>query len=200
MRSMQLMANKSELDNFLSFLQKIQPLSSAALEAILALCSLIPVPKNQNLQQIGQTCRTIYFVKEGLARIFYLKEDNEVTEYFAFENDLIIRAESLFTGKPSQKAIQALEMTVFIGIPAEQLFALFDTFPEIERLFRKIIEQAYVHTVHRMEAIQFHSAEERYAQLLEEKPDLIKRISLKHIASYLGITQVSLSRIRASIR
>jgi len=80
------------------------------------------------------------------------------------------------------------------------LFSLFDQYPDIERLFRKIIEQAYVHTVNRMEAIQFHSAEERYAQLLEEKPSLIQRISLKHIASYLGITQVSLSRIRAAFR
>ncbi|HSF54107.1 MAG TPA: Crp/Fnr family transcriptional regulator [Algoriphagus sp.] len=194
------MTNKTELDSFLNFLQKIQPLSPEALEAILSLCSLVPIRKNQNLQNIGQKCRTIYFVKEGLARIFYLKGDIEVTEYFAFENDLIIRAESLFTGKPSMKAIQALENTIFIGIPAEQLFSLFDTFPEIERLFRKIIEQAYVHTVHRMEAIQFHTAEERYAQLLDEKPDFIKRISLKHIASYLGITQVSLSRIRAAIR
>lgn len=194
------MANRTELDSFLNFLQKIQPLSPEALEAIYSLCALISIRKNQNLQEIGQRCRTIYFVRTGLARIFYLKDDNEVTEYFAFENDLIIRAESLFTGKPSMKAIQALENTVFIGIPSEALFSLFDQYPEIERLFRKIIEQAYVATVNRMEAIQFHSAEERYAQLLDEKPDLIRRISLKHIASYLGITQVSLSRIRAAIR
>ena len=191
---------KSELDGFLSFLQKIQPLSPEAFDAILSLCSLVPIQKNQNLQEIGQRCKTIYFVKDGLARIFYLKDGVEVTEYFAFENDLIIRAESLFTKKPSRKAIQALEDTVFIGIPADLLFSLFDVYPQIERLFRKIIEQAYVHAVNRMEAIQFHSAEERYAQLLEEKPDLIKRIPLKHIASYLGITQVSLSRIRAAIR
>jgi CRP-like cAMP-binding protein len=190
----------SKLDGFINFLGKIQALSPAAQEAILSGCSLILVDKNQNLQDIGQKCRTIYFVKEGLARIYYLKDGIEVTEYFAFENDLIIRAESLFTGKPSMKAIQALEKTVFIGIPAELLFSLFDQFPEIERLFRKIIEQAYVNTVNRMEAIQFHAAEERYAQLLEEKPSLIQRISLKHIASYLGITQVSLSRIRAAVR
>lgn len=190
----------SNLNGFLNFLGDIQALSPKAQEAILSHCSLVPVSKNQILQEIGQTCRTIYFVKEGLARIFYLKDGVEVTEYFAFENDLIVRAESLFTGKPSMKAIQALETTIFIGIPAEQLFSLFDRFPQIERLFRKIIEQAYVHTVNRMEAIQFHSAEERYAQLLTEKPTLIQRISLKHIASYLGITQVSLSRIRAAIR
>lgn len=190
----------TELGGFVNFLNKIQPLSSKAEEAILSLCSLVPIAKNQNLQDIGQKCRTIYFVKEGLARIFYLKDGIEVTEYFAFENDLIIRAESLFRDKPSTKAIQALENTVFIGIPSEALFSLFDNHSDIERLFRKIIEHAYVHTVNRMEAIQFHAAEERYALLLDEKPSLIQRISLKHIASYLGITQVSLSRIRAALR
>lgn len=190
----------SNLDGFLNFLREIQPLSPESREAILLLCSLVPIAKNHNLQEIGQKCRTIYFVKEGLARIYYLKDGIEVTEYFAFENDLIIRAESLFRDKPSSKAIQALERTVFIGIPSEALFSLFDKYPDIERLFRKIIEHAYVHTVNRMEAIQFHSAEERYAQLLAEKPNLIQRISLKHIASYLGITQVSLSRIRAAVR
>lgn len=190
----------TDLDSFLNFLNQIQSLSSKSREAVLSLCSLISIGKNQNLQEIGQKCRTIYFVKEGLARIYYLKDGIEVTEYFAFENDLIIRAESLFRDKPSSKAIQALENTIFIGIPADELFSLFDQFSDIERLFRKIIEQAYVHTVNRIETIQFHSAEERYAQLLEEKPSLIQRIPLKHIASYLGITQVSLSRIRASLR
>lgn len=190
----------NELGSFVNFLNKIHSLSSKAEEAILSFCSLVPIVKNQNLQEIGQQCRTIYFVKEGLARIYYLKDGLEVTEYFAFENDLIIRAESLFRNKPSSKAIQALENTVFIGIPAEALFSLFDQYPDIERLFRKIIEQAYVNTVNRMEAIQFHTAEKRYAQLLEEKPSLIQRISLKHIASYLGITQVSLSRIRSALR
>lgn len=194
------MIEKTALEGFLNFLQKIQPLSAESEASILALCSLNKVGKNQNLQDIGQRCRTIYFVKEGLARIFYLKDGIEVTEYFAFQNDLIIRAESLFTGKPSKKAIQALENTVFISIPSEALFQLFDQKPEIERLFRKIIEQAYVATVHRMEAIQFQTAEERYALLLEEKPDLINRIPLKHVASYLGITQVSLSRIRGLMR
>jgi CRP-like cAMP-binding protein len=194
------MSPSPNLEGFLNFLQKIHPLSPESVEAIHALCVLSTIQKHQNLQEIGMRCKTIYFVKEGLARIYYLKDGNEVTEYFAFENDLIIRAESLFTGKPSPKAIQALEDTVFIGISAEHLFARFDSYPEIERLFRKIIEQAYVNTVNRIESIQFHSAEERYAQLLESKPILIQRIPLKYIASYLGITQVSLSRIRASTR
>jgi CRP-like cAMP-binding protein len=132
-----------------------------------------------------------------MARIYYYKDGIDITESFAFENSLIARVESLFTGKPSKKGIQVLEDSDFIGINSPALFDLYDRFPEIERLFRKIFEAAYVDTVNRIESIQFHSAEERYRDLLKFSPDILQRVPLKHIASYLGITQVSLSRIRA---
>lgn len=191
------MTNQEEITELLSCFRKIHPISLESEQAIIDLSSLVSIKKNQDLQPVGATCRTIYFVQKGLARIYYYKDGNEITEYFAFENDIIVRAESLFTGKPSKKAIQAVEETIFIGIPSAQLFELYDSFPDIERLFRKIIESAYVDTVNRIESIQFHTAEERYNQLLSERPSMIQRIPLKHIASYLGITQVSLSRIRA---
>ena len=95
-----------------------------------------------------------------------------------------------------QKAIQIIEDAELVAINATELFKLYDTFPEIERLFRKIFEAAYVDTVNRVESIQFHSADERYKALLEETPNILQRVPLKYIASYLGITQVSLSRIR----
>jgi CRP-like cAMP-binding protein len=79
---------------------------------------------------------------------------------------------------------------------ANLLFKLYDTFPEIERLFRKIFEAAYVDTVNRIEGMQFHTAEERYSALLNQAPNVLRRVPLKYVASYLGITQVSLSRIR----
>ncbi len=191
------MESHTEIKNLISFFRGINPISKESENALTEIASQVKIKKNQNLQPIGVTCRTIYFVQSGLARIYYYKDGNEITEYFAFENDIIIRAESLFTGKPSKKAIQAVEETIFIGIPSALLFELYDSFPDIERLFRKIIESAYVDTVNRIENIQFHTAEERYSQLLSENPAMIQRIPLKHIASYLGITQVSLSRIRA---
>ncbi|HRF27894.1 MAG TPA: Crp/Fnr family transcriptional regulator, partial [Ferruginibacter sp.] len=140
---------------------------------------------------------TIYFITNGLARIFYLKDGIDVTESFAFEQQIIVRVESLFTGKPSRKGIQVLEDSDITAIDANALFELYDRFPDIERLFRKIFEASHVETVHRIESIQFHTADERYRELLEEAPDLLKRVPLKYIASYLGITQSSLSRIRA---
>lgn len=178
------------------FLKKISPLSQEAEQAIYAISSLVPVKKHEDLQPIGHTCRTIYFVKQGVARIYYFKDGNEVTEYFAFDDEIIIRAESLFTKRPSKKAIQAIEDTVFIAIPSDKLFALFERHRDLERLFLRLVESAYVDTVNRIESIQFHSAEERYSALLANAPNMLQRIPLKYIASYLGITQVSLSRIR----
>lgn len=176
---------------------RFQKLSFSAREAIQAICSVVHIPKNKDLQAIGHTCKTIYFVRKGIARIYYYKDGTDITESFTLENSLIARVESLFTGKPSKKGIQVLEDADFIGIHSPALIDLYDDFPEIERLFRKIFESAYVDTVNRIESIQFHTAEERYEDLLHSSPDILQRVSLKHIASYLGITQVSLSRIRA---
>lgn len=180
----------------IAYFNKINPLSKQAEEAILAISKSIEVGKNNDLQPIGHTCKTIYFLKKGVARIYYFKEHIDITESFSFENSIVVRYESLFTGKPSKKAIQMLEDSEVIAINANELFKLYDQFPDIERLFRKIFENALVDTVNRVESIQFHSADERYNSLIKEAPDVLKRVPLKYIASYLGITPVSLSRIR----
>ncbi len=181
------------------YLETFLPLSDKSKKAIEKICSSNSIRKNVELQPIGHTCKTIYFIKSGIARIYYFKDGIDIAEYFAFENNIIARAESLFTGKPSKKAIQVLEDSEIIAINATELFKLYNSHSQIERLFRLIFEAAYVDTIHRIESIQFCSAKERYLALLHET-ELVKRIPLKHIASYLGITQVSLSRIRASLK
>lgn len=184
------------MNELLTYFNQFNHLSEEAIKAVVAISKPIKIKKNQDLQSIGHTCRTIYFIRKGVARIYYYKDDIEITECFAFENSIIARVESLFTGKPSRKAIQMIEDSELIGIHSPKLFELYDKFPEIERLFRKIFEAAYVDTVNRVESIQFHTAEERYNALIKESPNVLQRVPLKYIASYLGITQVSLSRIR----
>jgi CRP-like cAMP-binding protein len=188
------------LETLFTYFKTYNQLSEKAVRAISAICTPVTIKKNKDLQPIGHTCKTIYFIKQGAARIYYYKNGNDITECFVFENKIIARVESLFTGKPSQKAIEIIEDAELIAINATQLFKLYDTFPDIERLFRKIFEAAYVDTVNRVESIQFHTAEERYTTLLNETPNVLQRVALKHIASYLGITQVSLSRIRALVK
>lgn len=185
------------MQQLLQYFKQFSPLTDEAVDALAGICSILHVEKNKDLQPIGHTCKTIYFLNKGIARIYYYKDGIDITESFAFENDILVRVESLFTGKPSRKAIQVLEDAEIVAIDANQLFQLYDRFPEIERLFRKIFEAAHVETVNRIEALQFHTAEERYKALLNEEPNIIRRVPLKYIASYLGITQVSLSRIRS---
>ena len=185
------------MEQLFTYFKKFNALSAEAEEAIAGICTSLLIKKNINLQSVGHTCKTIYFIKKGVARIYYLNDGIDITENFFFENNIIARVESLLTGRPSRKAIQILEDAEIISINADALFKLYDRFHEIERLFRKIFESAYVDTVNRIEGMQFHTAEERYKALLHEAPDVLKRVPLKYVASYLGITQVSLSRIRA---
>lgn len=185
------------MKTLLKHIQSIHPLSAEAEKVLLEISKEVHFQKGTDVQLIGHTCKTIYFVKKGCVRIYYFKEDIDITESFEFENAFVARAESLFTGKPSLKAIQAIEDTTLIAIDSNKLFQLFDEHRDLERLFRKIIEASYVNTVNRIESLQFHTADERYLNLLKEHKDVLKRIPLKYIASYLGITPVSLSRIRA---
>jgi CRP-like cAMP-binding protein len=188
------------MNTLLSYFQQFQHLNKECQERLLAISELEHLKKNKILQPIGHTCKTIYFVQKGIARIFYYKDGIDITECFAAENHIIARVESLFAQRPSQKGIQIIETAEIIAINATKLFALYDQYPTIERLFRKIFEQGYVETVNRLENLQFYAAEERYTRLLEEMPELLQRVPLKYIASYLGITQVSLSRIRAGVK
>jgi CRP-like cAMP-binding protein len=187
------------LDKLFAYFRRFETLSADAIKNIATACKHLKAEKNTTLQPIGHSCKTIYFLEKGMARIFYFKEHVDITESFSFENQLVVRYESLFTGKPSKKGIELLEDADIIAIDAAQLFKLFDKHPDIERSFRKITETALVEQINRIESLQFHTAEERYKSLLSESPDILKRVPLKHIASYLGITPVSLSRIRASI-
>ncbi|MCX2740859.1 Crp/Fnr family transcriptional regulator [Pontibacter anaerobius] len=185
------------MDELFQFFKAFYPISPAAQEAITAISTEISMARNKDLQPIGHSCKTIYFLKKGIARIYYYKDGIDVTESFEFEHSIVARVESLFSGRPSRKGIQIVEDAELIAIDANKLFKLYDAFPEIERLFRKIFEAAHVNLVNRLESLQFHTAEERYNDLIKESPEILQRVPLKHIASYLGITQVSLSRIRA---
>ena len=97
----------------------------------------------------------------------------------------------------SSQIIQAIEDCVLTELSFSSLQNLYKTFPETERLGRIITENYYIKLEERILSLQFKTAKERYQKLMQKKPSLIQRVSLGQIASYLGITQETLSRIRA---
>ena len=193
------MSHPEGLERLFLFFDRHLRIDGEARAAVADICTSFRIERNGILQPAGRTCRNIYFINEGVARIFYIKDGVDVTESFAFEDGVLARVESLFTGRPTRKAIQMVTESELVAIQADPLFDLYRRFPEVESMFRRIFESLHIDLVNRLERIQFNSAEERYRALLSEAPDIVRRVPLKHIASYLGITQVSLSRIRSRI-
>lgn len=104
--------------------------------------------------------------------------------------------ESFFSQKPSKYYIEALEDTQYIRISKDRLDQLYDEVPAFDRYFRILFQKAYVNTLKRLNANMWEPAIDRYKDMLKEHPDMFQRVPLTYIASYLGITPESLSRIR----
>ena len=158
------------------------------------------IAKNQLLLQENKICDFIAFINKGTL-IYYKNQDNgdEVTTDFAFENDWVTNNHSRINKTPSHLNIKAIEDSQLLIINQDKLDELYLKIPAIEHFGRILIEQAYVKLVQLSIDLQTLSATDRYFKLLEERPDILQRVPLYHIANYLGIAPKSLSRIRNSI-
>lgn len=180
-------------------INRVSPLTQHAREQLHRYTVSQSLPASTHLLEIGSVSTRMYFIHKGLARVYYHLNDLDVTDYFAIDSQFIGGVESLFTGQPSQKAIQLLEDSEVFSIRATDLEELCAAHHEIERASHKMAVFAFLEGQRRIESIRFHGAKERYNELGRKYPGLLNRCPLKHIASYLGITQVSLSRLRAEI-
>lgn len=142
----------------------------------------------------------IYFIKKGLVRAFADIDGNEVTFWIGKEGATIISMRSYVEHKAGYEHIELLEDCELYQLDGAILQQLFLEDIHIANWGRKFAEQELIHTEERLISKQFKTATERYKDLLEHNPDLLQRVQLSVIASYLGITQVSLSRIRADVR
>lgn len=159
----------------------------------------IKFKKGETILESGQNCHHLYFVEQGIIRGYYFQDTKEITNWFAQENEFATCFYSFITKQLSVETIQAIENTELMQISHAALQNLYRSFPETERLGRLITENYYIKLEERLLNIQFKSAKERYQNLIETKPSLIKRVALGQIATYLGISQETLSRMRADL-
>ncbi|WP_199118583.1 Crp/Fnr family transcriptional regulator [Pedobacter sp. ASV28] len=173
------------------------PLSNSLQEAIMENSKMVEVPKKQKLLSEGQKSDSIYFIIKGGVRIFYLnKAGAETNTWFLFENELVISVYSFFTSQRSFEYIETLENCTLITLTKEKLDWLYQNFLEFNIIGRRLTELYYVRNEAQANSLRMFSAKERYQQLLNIQPQLLQRVSLGHIASYLGISAETLSRIR----
>jgi CRP-like cAMP-binding protein len=159
------------------------------------LCEEVSFKKNEIIKANGETEKNAYFILEGACGVFLWKENNFVCLDIALENNFFADHMSLITGQPSPLETIALEATTALKIKSSNIAKLKEsTFGKI--VFLLGAENSFVEKQQQQIDLLTKTAEQRYEELMAKNPEIIKRIAQKHIASYLGITTQSLSRIR----
>lgn len=184
------------MNELLNYLSLIHPLSEQLRQYLADNLELLILPKKAFLLKHGKICRNIYFIQKGLARCFYIKDDKEVSSWFMKEGDVIISVESFFKQQPSYESIQALEDCELLCLHYDKLQFIFHDFPEFNFVGRVLTEKYYTLSEQRLYSLRMQRANERYAFLMTHYPELIQRVPSTFIASYLGITLETLSRIK----
>lgn len=171
-----------------------------ALEELSSSIEIYELKKYEEFLRIGDVCRSWYFVEKGLMRTYYYKKGKDVTKAISQEGTAFSSYDSLFFGTPSNMAIQALEPSVVYALPKLKVEELCEKYPQVERLYKKMIEYYFLVCQHRIESLQFETAEERYENLVSKIPHVLMRVPSFYIASYLSITPETLSRVRSKHR
>ena len=166
------------------------------LEDISCFAEQISFSKGEIILGIGSGMNKVFFVLNGIARSYYLDDEgNDVTKLFCPEMSLIA-GESFFTNGKSIQSFEAIEDVDTLSFNAKELKEYFLEIPILQELYIKLLENSIIYKMHREYGFQVKHATERYLDFQKEFPHLEDRVNQSYIASYLGITPVSLSRIR----
>ncbi|WP_159468709.1 Crp/Fnr family transcriptional regulator [Dyadobacter sp. 3J3] len=183
-------------------IKKISQLSliEDSLSDFIVLLEKVEYPKGHILIKAGRVERSVYFIEKGIARAYLDKDDKEITFWFGSESDILLSYNSFFVSQPGYESIELLEDSVLYKISNDILQNLYNNNLQLANWGRKLVESELIKTEERFISRQFKTAAERYKDFINSQPAILQRVQLRHIASYLGISQVTLSRIRADIR
>lgn len=186
--------------NIDQIIDQIYPLPESSKIKLKAYISEVNYSKSHLLLKSDKVEPNIYFVKKGIVRAYVNQADHEITFWFGKEGEGIISMKSYVENKKGYENIELLENCELYALKTIDLQRLFQEDIHIANWGRTFAEKELIKTEERLISRQFKTAAERYKELLKYSPDLIQRVQLGQIASYLGITQVSLSRIRAEVK
>jgi CRP-like cAMP-binding protein len=153
--------------------------------------------KGHKITEPGTLSNKVYFIEKGLVRTYYVKNGKEITHHFFAENKFTMPIESIFYNRKSPYGIEVLESSIIRSVRFPTLEKHIDGSPTLEKFIRMLLIDVLKTFSDRLSALQFQSAQERYQTMLDQNPNILLRAPLGHIASYLGITQQTLSVIRA---
>lgn len=185
------------LNSFRAFVNRFIPIDDKLYNTLISNFELKKVSRKELLLEAGKTANKIFFLHEGFVRFFHTKTDGtEVTSDFYFAPGFITSFTSLIEQKPSIVNIQAMVKMEVLFIKYKDLMELYDEEHKVERLGRLLAEQVFITSEKHLLSFLNESPQDRYSWLIKEYPEYVKNIPLHYLASYLGITPESLSRIR----
>ncbi|MES2417397.1 MAG: Crp/Fnr family transcriptional regulator [Bacteroidota bacterium] len=153
--------------------------------------------KGEIVHDASTICTKSYFIHSGLLRTYFIKDGKEISEYFSCEEEWVNSPRSFIQRQLDIYYIDALENTTVFCLHVNDLVYLFENFSQMERYSRLSMSTVFGHLIERITSMRFTTAKEKYVHFCETYRGIYQRIPLGMVASYLGITQETLSRIRA---
>ena len=188
------------MDELINFLLQFGNLNEQQIDCILDKCVEHEIKREEYYQQAGKIPKEFAFLFQGVFRVsYYNSKGDEVTKYFLDENHFVVDLDNYNQNSPSPEYIQAVTDCKYVTLSREALKELSMTITVWDDIMNQVISKALVEKVSKISMMMAEDATERYLNFFNRFPKLANRVPLSYLASYLGITQSSLSRIRRSI-
>ena len=180
------------------FIESKSDIDDQSMLKILLCFSLVKTKRNEILLSYDQVCNHYYFINKGCVRLYTMSKDgNESSRYFAFEGNFVTALPSFIDQKPAEEYLQTIEKSELLCISRTDFFKLVDEVPQFAKLYTEILELGFIVAQKRIYGFQGFDALEKVQWIIKNQPQLILRVSNKMVASYLGISPSTLSRIKA---
>jgi len=187
--------NETEIKDLIN---SIYPrLEEVALQHIVDSAHYIKQTKGTKLIKAGVRHRYFYIIVEGSVKTYYLKDTKQVCSWFAFKNDIVATLSNIVEGNPSSETIEVLEDSELIQIEIESIMNLAKSNLSVSHFVTELITEHATFLEARLYQLQFMTSKDRYDALIETAPDVLQKVSLTDIASFLGVSRETVSRIRA---
>ncbi len=182
------------------FVSQFAHLNKEEWEAVMPFIEIRNLKKNEYFVKEGEIARYISFTQNGYLRVYYNHDGDEITRDISPLHSFVTALPSYISQTPSYEIIQAITDCELFVIYHDNLESLYDSYSNWQRVGRRVIEEMFVQTQSRIYAFITQPAEVRYKEMMKQFPDIFQHVPLQYIASYLGITSQSLSRLRRTVQ
>lgn len=187
------------MDKFFEIVSQMASLCAESRQALSSILKRLELKKGHILVHQNSVCNYLYFIESGLTRTYYYNDGKDITDWLSPENSFACSIVSFISRKPDRRQIELLENSILWSLQYYEIENLCSKHHDIERMIRHLVSSGLVQLQQRFDDLHFATASQRYQTFIKENPTLLQRVPLGIIASYLGITQETLSRIRSQI-